>query len=172
MRPAAMIVYGEQSGIVRRIVMTGKSVTDLAGHYGPGESIIICNAEEVVRNGTPDLPRAVAMVAAKRGKPAEKARCVVLNDKTGEIEKVIAADPAMDRLPGKTLVQHASADVGWMRDAGTGEYVEPTRTLTTKAGDELPDGTLAKEDQIESVGGRRAVLTISDKQTALKALAR
>ena len=37
MRPAAMIVYGEQSGIVRRIVTTDKSVTDLQATTAPAE---------------------------------------------------------------------------------------------------------------------------------------
>lgn len=172
MRPAAMIVYGEQSGIVRRIVTTDKSVTKLAGHYGPGESIIICNADEVIRGGMPDLPRAVSMVEAKRGKPCADSRCVVLNDKTGAIERSISADPAMDHLPGKTLVQHHQADASWLRDAETGEYVEPTRSVTIKAGDELAGGSTAEKDLTIVTGGRRATLTVSDKQIALKTLVR
>ena len=68
MRPVAMIVYGEVSGWPHRTVVTTDGIGKLSGHYGKGESIIILNAEEVLKNGFPDLDAEIALIEAKRGK--------------------------------------------------------------------------------------------------------
>ena len=65
------------------------------------------------------------------GSPADS-RCVVLNDKTGAIEAVHLRRPAMDHLPGKNSSNIFRQTSAWMRDAETGEYVEPTRSVTIK----------------------------------------
>jgi hypothetical protein len=120
---AAAIIYGEASGIVRRLVVAD-SVQELAGHYGPGEAIIILSPDEVLANGLPDAVAMAALVADKRGKPADQGRVVVFDDATGDIETVLAADPIIDALPGKTLYQHPEASSGWQVDE-TGELVAP-----------------------------------------------
>ncbi len=117
------IVYGEESGIIRRFVHADR-IEELSGHYGKGESIIILDANEIEKKGKPDLYSGIKLVAEKRGKPAEEARCLVINHDSGEIETVIQADPILDTLPAKTLYQHADAAPGWKLD-DKGEYVAP-----------------------------------------------
>lgn len=119
----AAIVYGEATGIVRRLIVAD-SVKKLAGHYGSGESIIIVPSEQVVANGLPDDAAMAAMVEEKRGKPAEPARCIVIDDEAAEIETVIPADPVIDAIEGKTLYQHPEASPGWSVDEN-GEFVAP-----------------------------------------------
>lgn len=134
----AAIVYGEATGIVRRLV-TASTVRGLAGHYGPGESIIILNADEVLANGLPDAAAMTAMVEAKRGKPAEPARCIVIDDANAEIETVIPADPTMDALDGKTLYQHPEASPGWSVDEN-GEFVAPPPEEDPEEGEPSDEG--------------------------------
>lgn len=120
----AAVVYGEQSGILRRIVVTDEGIEKLAGHYGKDESIIILNADEVMKSGVPDLPAAIALVEKKRGKPSENDRCIVVDPVLG-IERVIKADPAIDTLLGKEIIQDPTAEVGWTKDT-SGKYVPPS----------------------------------------------
>jgi hypothetical protein len=119
----AAIVYGAGSGNVRRLVVADR-VQQLAGHYGPGEDIIILDADEVMASGLPDQAAMVALVQAKRGKPADEGRCIVIDDQSGEIETTTLADPLIDALSGKTLYQHSEASPGWEVDE-TGEFVAP-----------------------------------------------
>lgn len=80
MRVAA-IVYDDQSGIVRRVVVSD-SVVELGRgqHYGSGESIIVCNPAEVVkfdatsRRTVPMLEECYLLVEEKRGKPSDRER--------------------------------------------------------------------------------------------------
>jgi hypothetical protein len=44
-------------------------------------------------------------------------RCAVI-DALGNVESVIMADPALDNVPGKTLMLHADAVPGWKTVAG------------------------------------------------------
>jgi hypothetical protein len=144
------IVYGEQSGIVRRFVhvtavLDGEgrpdivaTVGQLAGHYAPGESIIILDDEEIIvltaQGRVPDLPYAQQLVAEKRGKIADGNRCLVINNDTAEIEGVIPADPIIDSLPNKTLYQHETANPGWEVDE-TGEFAAPVIDQPTDDGE-------------------------------------
>ena len=160
MPKVAMIVYGEATGIDRRLIVAD-SIEELgqARHYGPGEGTIILDAATVTKRGIPDLPTMQAMIAGKRGKEADPSRVVVLDDVTGEVERVLKADPLLDLLPGKTLVAHAELDVGWTIDTKTGEYVEPEKETI------IPAGTLDLITKIPSdaerkiiSGGRRVIL--------------
>lgn len=129
MRVAA-IIYGAQSGIVRRVVVSD-SLDELAAPSkpDPGEDCIILDPEEVLKNGLPDLPRCNALIEAKIGRPVESARCIVVNDK-GEIEAAIMADPAIDVLgERKALYQHPEATAEWKVNAATGEWEKPVEAV-------------------------------------------
>lgn len=138
MPKVAAIVYGEQSGIVRRIVVSDNGVSGLSGHYGPGESIIIVNDDEVTKfdpekkRVIPSLDECYALVVEKRGKPSEIDRCVIIDDATGAIEAVVLADPYLEaeRKPGKTLFQHEKADTDWTIDRG--EFKPPPQVDAPK----------------------------------------
>lgn len=120
------IIYGELSGIVRRIVVSD-SLAELAAPsaLATGEAAIILDPNDVLTpKGVPDLAAAYSLVEAKRGKPSGSARVVIIDDKSGEIEGVTLADPLIDILPSKTLVQDDKADVDWTRDAN-GVFVAP-----------------------------------------------
>lgn len=114
------IIYGEQSGIIRRFIHAAR-IEELAGHYGKGESIVILDAKEIEQSGKPDLYRGMEIVAEKRGKPAEDSRCIVIDNDSGEIVSVLLADPVLDVMPGKSLLQNAKAEPGWKLD-DKGEY--------------------------------------------------
>lgn len=130
MRVAA-IIYGAESGIVRRIVVSD-TLKELAvpSIPGKGEDVIILDPDEVLKwsvslkREVPDLAECIALVEAKRGKPSESARSIVVNDK-GEIETALMADPSVDVIaPTKALYQHPEATAEWTMSA-TGEFERP-----------------------------------------------
>lgn len=142
----AVIIFGEESGITRRIVETDR-FEELAPHLTnlqPGEAKLVVvveeegrvadglpmttrnGAESILVNGYPDLSACAALIEKKRGKPAESNRVVVIDGKTGEIDAAIMADPTIDKIEGKSLFQHPDADIGWTLDA-KGEFVEPLK---------------------------------------------
>lgn len=130
----AAIIYGDASGIVRRIIVSD-SLQELAAPSTPdkGEAAIILSPDEVLKQGLPDLAACYALVEAKRGKPSESDRCIVVNDK-GEIETVILADPAIDTVEAtKALVQHPEATSDWKLNAGTGEFEKPAEIVEAVA---------------------------------------
>ncbi len=127
----AAIIYGDASGIVRRIVVAD-SIKELGTPYGAGEAIIIVTPDEVVKfdpekkRTVPSLDECYALVEAKRGQKSESDRCIVVDDKTGEIAAVVHADPSIDRLAAKTLYQHPEANLDWTIDE-KGEFTEPPK---------------------------------------------
>lgn len=126
----AAIIYGEASGIVRRVVVAEDlKRLEAPTVLGRGENLIILNPDEVIKDGYPDLVRAYALVEAKTGKPSESARCIIVNDK-GEIEQAIMADPALDTVGDrKALYQHPEATVDWKIDPDTGEFEKPIEVV-------------------------------------------
>lgn len=125
----SQIVYGDASGIVSRLIVTD-SLAELTPHVlAKGEACIIIDPKLTLTkmpNGMVvlDLPACYALVEAKRGKPSEPNRVVVIDDKTGEIESAVMADPSLDVLAGKTLYQHTEALPGWTLDEA-GEFAKP-----------------------------------------------
>lgn len=126
------IFFGDESGIISHFVVAD-SLAELIVHTSncrKGQSCIVTTPEEVMAldrknlREVPDLKIAYALVEAKRGKPSESNRVVVIDDKTGEIETVALADPHLDAIAGKTLYQHDEAAPGWALDA-TGEFAKP-----------------------------------------------
>lgn len=157
------IIYGQQSGVVRRIVVCD-SLNELlgGGHVGPGEAMLMVNpGMSLTAAKVPDLAACRAMVAAHTGGPSPDSRCVVISNDTLEIETVAMADPTLDAIPGKTLALHPDALPGWKRDPKTGAYVEPTSTTLIPAGTiDVATGIASTQDQIVTSGGRQASITL------------
>lgn len=131
---ASAIVFGEESGIVRRICVSD-SVDELlrAIGIGQGEAVLIVDPADIADDRlndrfVPDLATCYALVEDRRGKPSESDRTVIIDQKSGEITAVIMADPVIDRLPGMVLFQHPQADVGWSVDA-KGEWAKPVAEI-------------------------------------------
>lgn len=128
--PVVAIIYGRESGIIRRFVACDSLAELGAGkHYGDGEEMMLLPPDDVMKRAPgeapkPDLYRAMDLVAEKRGAPAETARCLVIDQQSGEVESVIMADPILDWLADKTLYQHDDADVGYVLDED-GEFQKP-----------------------------------------------
>lgn len=129
MRVAA-VIYGEQSGIISRIVHCD-SLAELAAPtvLAKGEAILIIDPSDIkwLDKGAmrlPNLKSAKALVEAERGRAAEPNRVIKIDDKTGEIIASGHADPTVDKVEGATLFQHPEADIGWTVGAD-GEYQRP-----------------------------------------------
>lgn len=111
------IIYGEKSGIVRRIVAPSGGESELAQHVGEGEAIIIVNKDDILFGEYPDPDAYTAFVVQKLGRNIYSDRCTVINDETGEVISVIQADPRLDTVDGATLIQHDEAVPGWVMGA-------------------------------------------------------
>lgn len=129
----AGIIYGSDSGIVRRIVVadTLQELAVNAPRESSGESMATYDASTLivdqapdadVPNELPDLAAAQAFVDARRGVAAEVATCAVIDDATGDVVSVIQADPNLDEVNGATLYQHEGAFVGGALDVN-GNFV-------------------------------------------------
>src|SRR5262245_34897245 len=90
------VVYGAQSGIVRRIILPD-SGQDLQGHVGPGEALLM-----LLDGARSDVHSATAAVAQATGKTIPSSRCEIL-DADGKVMGQISADPLLDRIDGYTL---------------------------------------------------------------------
>lgn len=147
---ATGIIYGATSGIIRRYVRADDA-RSLSLHLGEGETMIVVDDADLVDARKHVSEVAKAMVETVRGKPAESARCVVIDNAKAEIEQVIMADPSLDplldrRLDAKTLYQHAEAAPGWTIDA-RGEFVKPVEPVIP----EKPDDPRGKPEAAAAV---------------------
>lgn len=110
---ATAIIYGTQSGIIRRIVVTDEPST-LAAHSGSGESMLVAPDAAITYNpqGLPDLDLVQTYLTGATGIEPEPARCVVIDDNTGEVVDAIMADPLLDKIEGYTLFQDETGSAG------------------------------------------------------------
>lgn len=138
------IIYGEKSGIVRRIIVPDDDA-QLAAHVGPGEALLT-----IPRNDPRDVHSATAAVAAATGKDIPPSRCAMVDSK-GAVVGIIAADPVLDSIDGHDLVTvHAKGvDIGATYDKNADAFT--TRETIIPAGTPIKGGTVTTEDQV--VGG-------------------
>lgn len=112
------VIYGAQSGIIRRFVQTDEP-DNLADHVGEGEALLTVDDSvlQIQENGTamPSLEVAAQAITAATGIVPELARCLVI-DQSGDVVNVIMADPSIDSVEGHTLFQDLSGDVGSVPD--------------------------------------------------------
>lgn len=112
------IVYARGSGILRRWIVPDNDADLIASHpVSSGEAMILVDRANVP--GDPALAQAFVENAITRvtGKPVPSARCAIV-DKDGNVVGSQMADPALDNVPGKTLMLHADAVPGWKTVAG------------------------------------------------------
>lgn len=118
---ATAIVYGRDTGIIRRIICTDDPTT-FPQHVEDGEAILaVSDAILVPRDdGTgqmvPSLDLAYAAQQAATGIVAQCSRCLVIEDVTGDVKSVIHADPTRDTVEGHTLYPDFTGDVGYLPD--------------------------------------------------------
>lgn len=124
----ASIVYASGSGILR-----GLNYAETIEHLAkasicqPGEALIIVDPADVKWTGRfpfYDQAAVQAVVDAERGRPADVARCAVIDDATADVVDVKLADPALDSVDGHTLFPNVYACIGCTFDAD-GHAVPP-----------------------------------------------
>jgi hypothetical protein len=108
--PSIGIVYGEQSGIVRHIIIPDNDAGLRNVVLQPGEAIVAVDRLKF-KKGSPDTNDAIAAVEEVRGKPSDDPRCVVVDAK-GVVVDVLLADPLIDSDPKGSLVRDATAVIG------------------------------------------------------------
>lgn len=107
------VVYATGSGILRRWIVPDNDADLTASHpVAAGETMLIVDRATIKSPADVD-----AAVAKAIGKVPPSPRCAVI-DALGNVESVIMADPALDALPGKTLMLHADASPGWQLVSG------------------------------------------------------
>lgn len=104
------IVYGEQSGIVRQIIIPDRDSELRNVVLQSGEAIVAVDRLKF-KNGSPDTNDAIAAVEEVRGKPSDDPRCVVVDAK-GIVVGMLLADPLIDSDPKGILVRDATAVLG------------------------------------------------------------
>lgn len=125
------IVYAAGSKAVRRIIAPDNDAQLLTpGWAGAGETLLITARPADFNGEQPDIAWAKAQVKASTGIDPPDLTCAVI-DKTGTVEAVIAADPALDTIAGKTVVGCYSPQIapGCTYDATSGLFTAPAVTL-------------------------------------------
>jgi hypothetical protein len=116
------IVYAAGSKAVRRIIAPDRDAQLLTpGWAGAGETLLITARPADFNVQKPDIAWAKAQVKAQTGVAPPDLTCAVI-DKTNTVEAIIAADPALDAIPGKTVVACYSPQIaaGCTYDATSG----------------------------------------------------
>ncbi len=129
----AVIIYASASKIVRRIFTSDDDAALVAvNRAGPGETSLL-----VDRGQKFDLSDARAAIKAQTGIDSPDLCCAIL-DQNNKVEHVICADPALDTVPGKTVVEaYAGVSVKSTYDPATKLFSDPVVII--------PAGTLDKE---------------------------
>lgn len=127
------IIYGADSGIIRRIVVSD-ALDELSAHAqcAAGEALLIVDPATVGldQSGVPDLALAAQLVAeARDGASAETATCAVIDHDSGEIVAVIQADPTLDSVPDATLYQAPDAMIGGTLDENGDVLLPPSAVI-------------------------------------------
>lgn len=142
------IIYATGSKMIRRIVVPDNEA-DLqkTGWVKNGETLLI--ADGFPERGDIRDPANNAHVRDKiieaTGVTPPTLVCAVVN--AGVVEAMIVADPAVDTLPGKTLIKSYAAgiDVGCTYDARAGLFTRPAYTVpahTDRDGNPVPEQTV------------------------------
>ncbi len=97
----AILIYGTESGILRRLIVPDDDSQISRHQPGPGESLVLLPSNDI------SLESCQAAVEAIRGIPIEPSRCCVVN--AGVVLDAIIADPKLDTVEAGTLVKHAKA---------------------------------------------------------------
>lgn len=121
------IVYGAETGIIRRIIVTDDP-SSIPDHAGDGERYLVVSDAVLVRqeNGVvlPALDLAYQALKDATGIEPDCYRCLVIEDGTGDVKDVICADPTLDSIDGHTLYPDWDGGPGYTPDEN-GNFVNP-----------------------------------------------
>ena len=110
--PQTAFVYATQSGIIRRIIVPGPGETTNQT-VGTGETLVV-----LPQGSANDQKSLEASIALLIGKPVASSDCLLVGG-----DKIVAAmascDPALDTIPGFTIVQNPKALPGDTWVSGT-----------------------------------------------------
>lgn len=117
------VVCSTASGIIRRIVYADTTI-QLSGiaNVQSGETLVLVSSGPYP-NSTAWRTAINTAVQTATGKIPGSSRCCVI-DGGGNVVQVISADPALDSMPGMTLVLSDVANIGWTWTVGGG-FVSP-----------------------------------------------
>lgn len=88
----------------------------------------------------------------------------------GEVTDVIAADPALDNVPGASLVTaYPGVSAGQTYDPTTATFTAPAHVVSVKRGQLLPSGDIATQDTEVAVPAAVVPKVAQEKEGALSA---
>lgn len=116
------VVYSKASGFIRRYVVSDDSAIVDEYQLLEGEALLKLPVPDGVTKEALTAA-AVEHLTAMFGKPPSAPRCAVI-DANGNVVSVIMADPAVDLVPGMTLVLSDEAHTGWTWTKESG-FVKP-----------------------------------------------
>lgn len=120
------VVIGAVSRQVRRVV-----IADDDSHYGkivllPGETLVHLPLPSVSDLHADALAPVIAAHTGVAAPATHSTRCAVI-DGAGKVVDVIAADPAIDTMAGRQIVQTDVAGPGWTFIGGV--FAAPTQAV-------------------------------------------
>lgn len=123
----AFVIYGQVSGIVRRVVVSDNDQFNINNHITPGETF----------TGVGSLPDTVGVDAVSVmqaiGVTSPSERCAIVSS-NNLVVGVIAADPILDQppVPGAALILSSNAQIGWSRSSGV--FIPPAGPPSSAVG--------------------------------------
>lgn len=119
------VVYATGSKMIRRIIVPDNDAQLQSGFAGQGETLLVAPV------GPHDVAACSVIVHSATGVVPPDPTCAVV-DKTNTVIGMVSADPAIDALPGVTLVSAYSPQIapGCAYDPATGLFTAPSVTIS------------------------------------------
>lgn len=123
------LYYGAVSGSLRKMIDPSFGEDELRSYVNPGEALLIVDDEDLtdippldadgipIRDVIPQQYMAEGIIAQLFGREGYSFRCAIIDDDTGIVSSVVAADPRIDFVDGATLIQDDIAVPGWVMGA-------------------------------------------------------
>lgn len=144
---AVGIIYSANTGRIRWHTGPGHTDVPQLVRLAPGEALI-----EIDDRLYGDLFALQAVVTERTGLVPQNDRHVIIDAK-GVIAGVVIADPAIDTVPGYTLVAHVEADLGWTTTADAAP-ADVTSLPVVAPTNQKPDGSFKPFDATQVLQGR------------------
>lgn len=108
------VFYSKTTGRIRWVLDpdSDREIQNIVSK-NPGEAVLL-----LPRNQNVPIDKLQVIINSKTGKTPTNDRYIVVDPKTGNVENMIIADPdgCGDKIDGKLLIQHATADQRWHYD--------------------------------------------------------
>jgi len=123
------VVYGAESSIVRRIVVSDDPDYDYSQHVQEGEAFVLADT----KNGMDVFAARAAVQAATRAVAADGLTALV--DASGLVTAMIMADPVLDTVEGRDLIPaYDGVAIGQTYDRNTGTFWVPETIIPAGVG--------------------------------------